>query len=131
MLVASKKLLNSPLDREISQVRVVLSNTDKQNGHVGRMHQADKSAHHVADGVTLGDDEAVQCSHRAKGRVEVAGLSDGIRANKGLALHEIVRDCQVNSMFMLQEKKRKENIPRRPSKSCQGWQTWRTSPAKT
>lgn len=85
MLVAAEKLLNCPFDREIPQIRIVLSNTNKKNGHVGRVHKADESAHHVADGVAFGDDEAVKRPHGSEGSVEVAGLCHGIRADQSLS----------------------------------------------
>lgn len=37
----------------------MLADSHKHNRHVGRVDQADKGTDHVADGVALGDDEAV------------------------------------------------------------------------
>lgn len=63
----------------------MLANTNEKNRHVGRMDETDECANHVPDGITLGDDESIKGSYRAEGGVEVAGLSDGVGANKGLA----------------------------------------------
>jgi hypothetical protein len=62
----------------------MLADADKDHGHVGRVDEADERADHVADGVALGDDEAVEGAVGAKGRVEVARLGDGVGAYQGL-----------------------------------------------
>lgn len=62
----------------------MLADANKQDGHVGRMDEADQGTDHVADGVALGDDEAVERAHGAKGCIEVAGLSDRICADESL-----------------------------------------------
>ncbi len=66
----------------------MLADADKEDGHVGGVHQADEGADHVADGVALGDDEAVEGADGAKGSVKVARLGNGVGADKGLADHE-------------------------------------------
>ena len=38
------------------------------------MDETDESADHVTDGVTLGDDETIECADSAKSGVEVASL---------------------------------------------------------
>lgn len=80
----AQQLLNSPLDGEVAQVRVVLANTDKEHGDIGGMDETDKRADHVTDRVALGDDEAVQGAYGAEGGVEVARLGDRVGANEGL-----------------------------------------------
>ncbi len=63
----------------------MLADADEQDGNVGGVHEADQGADHVSDRVALGDDKAVERAVRAQGRVEVACLRHGIRADKGLA----------------------------------------------
>jgi len=46
--------------------------------------EGDEGADHVADGVALGDDEAVEGADGAECGVEVARLSDGVGADEGL-----------------------------------------------
>lgn len=87
-LIAAQQLLHRPLDRKVAQVRVVLADADKQDGHVGGVDEADEGADHVADGVALGDDEAVEGADGAKGGVEVARLRDRVGADERLADHE-------------------------------------------
>lgn len=41
VLVAAQQLPHSPLDRKVPQVRVVLANSHKHHGHVGRVNQTD------------------------------------------------------------------------------------------
>lgn len=41
LLVAAQQLSYSPLDRKIPQVRVMLTDSHKHNGHVGRVNQTD------------------------------------------------------------------------------------------
>lgn len=62
----------------------MLADADKDDGHVGGVDEADEGADHVADGIALGDDEAVEGAVGAKGRVEVAGLGDGVCAHESL-----------------------------------------------
>ena len=81
---AAQQLLDRPLDGEVAQVGVVLPDADEQDGHVGRVDEADERSHHVADGVALGDDEAVEGADGAEGGVEVAGLGDRVGADEGL-----------------------------------------------
>lgn len=83
-LIAAQELLDSPLDREVSQVRVVLSHANKQHRYIGCMHQTDQRTDHISHSVTLGDDKAVECPHRAKSRIEVAGLSNRVCTDKSL-----------------------------------------------
>lgn len=59
LLVSTQQFLNGPFDREISKVRVVLSDTDKEDGHICCVYKTDERADHVANSVTLGNDEAV------------------------------------------------------------------------
>ena len=59
----------------------MLAHADKQLGHVGGVDKTDECADHVADGVALGDDEAVQATDRAECSVEVACLGYGVCAN--------------------------------------------------
>ena len=62
----------------------MLANSDKEHRNIGCMHQADKRANHVADGIALGDDEAVEGADGAESSIEVACLCDGVGANEGL-----------------------------------------------
>lgn len=80
----TQQLLNSPLDGEVPQIRVVLANADEQNRNIGGMYDADQSPDHVSDGVAFRDDEPVQGTTRSKSRVEVPGLSNGVCADKCL-----------------------------------------------
>jgi hypothetical protein len=83
-LIIAQQFLYSPLDGEITQVRIVLANSDKENGDIGCVHETDKRADHVADGIALGDDEAVERADGAERGIEVAGLCDGVGADEGL-----------------------------------------------
>lgn len=62
----------------------MLPNSHKHNGHVRRVDQTDKRTDHVADGVALGDDEAVQGAIRAKGCIKVARLGNRVCSNQSL-----------------------------------------------
>jgi hypothetical protein len=62
----------------------MLSDTDKQDRDIGGVDETDEGADHVADGVALGDDEAVEGADGAEGGVEVAGLGDGVCSYEGL-----------------------------------------------
>lgn len=53
-LSCCQQFLNCPLDGEISQIRVVLSDTNKENGHSSGMNQADERANHISDSIALG-----------------------------------------------------------------------------
>lgn len=90
LLVAAQQLPYSPFDRKVSQVRVVLADSHKHHGHVCRVNQTDESSYHVADSIALGDDEAIQGALRAKGRVEVASLSDGVCSNESLETKKVL-----------------------------------------
>lgn len=62
----------------------MLPDADEEDGYVGGVDEADQRADHVADGVALGDDEAVEGADGAEGRVEVARLGDRVGADEGL-----------------------------------------------
>lgn len=62
----------------------MLPDADKENGDISGVDERDKGADHVADGVALGDYEAIEGADGAKGSVEVAGLGDRVCANEGL-----------------------------------------------
>lgn len=62
----------------------MLANADKEHGYTGGVDEGDQSADHVADGIALGDDEAVERAGGAKGGVEVAGLGHRIGSHEGL-----------------------------------------------
>ena len=62
----------------------MLTNTDKEDRHVGCVDETDKRADHVANSVTFGNDESVERANRTEGRVEVACLGNGVSANEGL-----------------------------------------------
>jgi hypothetical protein len=64
----------------------VLTNTNEKHRNVGRVNETDKSTDHVANGVALGNDEAIECADSAKGCVEVASLSNRVSAYKSLEL---------------------------------------------
>lgn len=59
-LSCCQQFLNCPLDGEISQIRVVLSDTNKENGHSSGMNQADERANHISDSIALGNQETIQ-----------------------------------------------------------------------
>lgn len=63
----------------------MLPNTDKENGHIRCVHKTDEGADHVTHSVTLGDDEPVEGTDGAEGRIEVTGLGDGVSADEGLS----------------------------------------------
>jgi len=56
----AEQFLYGPFDRKVSQIRVVLPNADKEHRHVRGMDNANKRSNHVANGVALRDDEAIQ-----------------------------------------------------------------------
>lgn len=64
----------------------MLANSHKHHRHVRRVDQTDKGTDHVTDGVALGDDEAVQGAIRAKGRIKVACLGNGVCSYKSLGI---------------------------------------------
>lgn len=84
ILIITQKLLYSPFDREVPQIRVMLSNTHKQHGNVRRVDEAHERADHVPDRIALGDDEPVQGPARSECGVEVPRLSDRVCAYQGL-----------------------------------------------
>lgn len=99
LLVAAQQLSYSPLDRKVPQVRVMLTDSHKHNRHVGRVNQTDQRSHHVTDSIALGDDETVQSTLRAKGRVEVTSLGNGICSNKSLEKRNVNRRTNVYRVF--------------------------------
>lgn len=62
----------------------MLPHADEEDGDGGGVDEGDEGADHVADGVALGDDEAVEVPHGAEGGVEVAGLGDRVCSHEGL-----------------------------------------------
>lgn len=62
----TQQFLYSPFNGEVPDVRVVLSNTDKQNRDIGGMYNTDQCSHHVAHRVALGDDKPVKMSSRSE-----------------------------------------------------------------
>lgn len=66
----------------------MLAGAEKHDGNARGVDHADEGADHVADGIGLGDDEAIEGAAGAERGVEVAGLSDAVRADEGLADHE-------------------------------------------
>lgn len=66
----------------------MLPNAEKHNGDAGRVHHADQTPHHIAHGVALADDEAVQGTPVAECGVEAARLRHAVAAHEGLAHHE-------------------------------------------
>lgn len=64
----------------------MLSDADEQDWDVGGVDETDEGSDHVSDGVTLGDDEAVEGADGAEGGVEVAGLRDGVCADECLGI---------------------------------------------
>lgn len=93
--IIAQELLDCPLDRKVAKVGVVLTDTDEEHWHVCRMNQAHEGAHHVANSITLGNDEAVQGTGGAKGGIEVAGLGDGVGTDESLEGAE--ERCHVQS----------------------------------
>jgi len=63
----------------------MLSDTDKEDGDVGSVDDADQGADHVSHCVALGDDEAVKGAAGTKCCIEVPRLGDGICAHQGLS----------------------------------------------
>jgi hypothetical protein len=53
------QLIDSPPNVEPSQVAVVLTHAQEDDGNSSSVHHADERANHVAHGVAFGDDEAV------------------------------------------------------------------------
>ena len=54
----------------------MLTNSNKKYRDVCRVNKTNKSADHVTNSVTLGDDEAIKCANSTKSSVEIACLSD-------------------------------------------------------
>ena len=66
----------------------MLTHAQEHNWDARRMHHADQSPHHVADSITLGDDETIQLSLAPKRSVEASRLANRIAANQSLAHHK-------------------------------------------
>lgn len=65
-LTIAQQLLYSPLDGKVSDVRVVLSDADKQDRDICGMHDADQCSHHVTHCVTLRDDKPIEVPSRSE-----------------------------------------------------------------
>ena len=91
LVAIAQELLHGPLDGEVTEVRVVLPDADEEYGHVGGVDEGDEGADHIADGVALGDDEAVEGADGAEGGVEVAGLGDRVCAHECLLVFVVSR----------------------------------------
>ena len=67
----------------------MLAGAEEEDGDAGGVDHADEGADHVADGVALGDEEAVEAAVAGpEGGVEVAGLEHRVGADEGLAHHD-------------------------------------------
>jgi len=53
------QLIDSPANIKPSQVAVMLTNAQENDGNTSGVYHTDKRSNHVAHGVALGDDEAV------------------------------------------------------------------------
>lgn len=78
----------------------MLANAEKDDRDGGGVHHADESADHVAHGIALADDEAIEAPAPAldvdKLGGKVPGLGDRVGADEGLADHEdLVRVGQL------------------------------------
>lgn len=87
----------------------MLANANEQDGDIGGVDQADEGADHVADCIAFGDDEAVKRADGPEGRVEVAGLGDGVCTNQCL-WDKLVRCTRREEKYTRES----INIPRRP-----------------
>ena len=77
----------------------MLPDTQEKDWHVGRVHNADQGADHVADGIALGDDKSIQRPAGTECGVEVSRLGDRVGPDEclqgGLAML-----AQVSSRFV-------------------------------